>query len=194
MFALVVRFDLHDADAAEGFDALLAETLPLIVEREPGTLVYATHRVEDEPLARVFYEVYTDRAAHATHEATAHTARFLAAVAGLAARTRVDFLDAPSGKGTPAGEIDPTEAVPGCVVDADTDLAGQIYQVDGERFSVRDRAGAGDLVEYDYNWLTGPNEGYGFGVSGPDHPSEAGHETRIREFLAAVDPETGYLA
>ena len=103
MFALVVRFDLHDAEAAAGFDALLAETLPLIIEREPGTLVYATHRVAGEPLARVFYEVYTDRAAHAAHEATVHTARFLAAVGGFAAQTRVDFLDAPSGKGTPGG-------------------------------------------------------------------------------------------
>lgn len=100
MFALVVRFDLRDAEAAAGFDALLAETLPLITEREPGTLVYATHGVEDEPLARVFYEVYTDRAAHRAHEATPHTARFLALLGQYVDRTQVDFLGSPSGKCT----------------------------------------------------------------------------------------------
>ena len=68
MFALVVRFDLHDQDAAAAFDALVADVLPQITALEPGTLVYATHTVEDEPLARVFYEVYTDRDGHRAHE------------------------------------------------------------------------------------------------------------------------------
>lgn len=99
-FALVVRFDLHDAEAAAAFDALLAETLPLIVEREPGTLVYATHHVEDDPLARVFYEVYVDRAAHAAHEATPHTARFLQQTQHYVRSARVDLLGPPRGKGT----------------------------------------------------------------------------------------------
>jgi|SRR3954447_22120786 len=102
MFALVVRFDLHNAVAAAAFDALLAETLPSITEREPGTLVYAAHSVEDDPLARVFYEVYTDRAAHTAHEATPHTARFLAQLRRYVNRTRVDFLGSPTGKGTPS--------------------------------------------------------------------------------------------
>lgn len=102
MFTIVVRFDLIDAEAAAGFDALLAQTLPLISEREPGTLVYATHRVEDEPLARVFYEVYLDRAAHATHEAAPHTARFLGELSHYVASSRVEFLDSPVGKGVPS--------------------------------------------------------------------------------------------
>ena len=99
-FALVVRFDLHDADAAAAFDALLAETLPLIIEREPGTVVYATHQVEDEPLARVFYEVYVDRAAHAAHEAAPHTARFLEQLQQYVRSVRVDLLGPARGKGT----------------------------------------------------------------------------------------------
>ncbi len=101
MFALVVRFDLRDDAAAAAFDALLAEALPLIIEREPGTLVYATHTVADEPLARVFYEIYVDRAAHAAHEAAPHTARFLTAKDQYLTGVRVDFLDSPEGKGTP---------------------------------------------------------------------------------------------
>ena len=45
MFALVVRFDLHDEEAARGFDALVAETTPLIRSQEPETLVsFATDR------------------------------------------------------------------------------------------------------------------------------------------------------
>ena len=99
VFALVVRFDLHDTDAAATFDALVAEVLPQITAHEPGTLVYATHAVEDEPLARVFYEVYTDRDAHRAHEAAPHTARFLAAKDRYVSSARVDFLNSPVGKG-----------------------------------------------------------------------------------------------
>lgn len=99
MFALVVRFDLHDTAAATAFDALVAEVLPQIAAHEPGTLVYATHVVEDEPLARVFYEVYADRDAHRAHEAAPHTAHFLAAKDRHVASVRVDFLTTPTGKG-----------------------------------------------------------------------------------------------
>ncbi|MBA8795264.1 quinol monooxygenase YgiN [Friedmanniella endophytica] len=101
MFALVVRFDLRDAEAADAFDALLAETLPLITEREPGTLVYATHTPQDAPLARIFYEVYADREAHAAHEATPHTSRFLAAVRDWVSDVRLELLGSPTGKGLP---------------------------------------------------------------------------------------------
>ncbi|GAB7193481.1 hypothetical protein NUM3379_41910 [Kineococcus sp. NUM-3379] len=93
MFALVVRFDLPDPEAAGDFDALVADVLPGISAEEPGTLVYATHRVADEPLARVFYEVYRDRAAHAAHEARPATAAFLERVGALVSAVRVEFLD-----------------------------------------------------------------------------------------------------
>ena len=42
---------------------------------EPGTLVYQPYTVEGEPLARIFYEVYRDRAAHADHELQPHTVK-----------------------------------------------------------------------------------------------------------------------
>ena len=102
VFALIVRFDLHDTDAAAAFDALVAEVLPQITAHEPGTLVYATHAVEDEPLARVFYEVYADRDAHRAHEAAPHTAHFLATKERYVSSSRVDFLDSPVGKGVAA--------------------------------------------------------------------------------------------
>src|SRR4051794_11680541 len=76
--------------------------------------------------------------------------------------------------------IDPTENPNGPVVFT--------FEVDGERFAVTSR-GAGD---WGYEWLTGPNPGYGFGVSGPpmDDPDE--HRERVRAFLRDIDPATGY--
>jgi quinol monooxygenase YgiN len=43
MFGLSVRFTCKDPRSAEGFDALVAETVPQIRQHEPGTLVYAVH-------------------------------------------------------------------------------------------------------------------------------------------------------
>lgn len=50
-----MRSDLRDEAAAAEFDVLVAQTLPLIAEREPGTLQYAIHHVDGEPLARMFH-------------------------------------------------------------------------------------------------------------------------------------------
>jgi quinol monooxygenase YgiN len=92
VFALIVRFDLPDAAAAQAFDELTAHAVPLIRANEPGTLVYEPHAVEGEPLSRVFYEVYRDREAHAEHERQPHTMQFLAGVRALVTTTRVELL------------------------------------------------------------------------------------------------------
>ncbi|MGW5386925.1 putative quinol monooxygenase [Nocardia sp. NPDC003963] len=102
MFALVVRFDLKDAEAAEGFDRLVTETAEGIAEHEPGTLVYATHTVEDAPLSRVFYEVYRDRDAFEEHERQPHTRRFLDKRPDYVADFRVEFLTPAAAKGLPS--------------------------------------------------------------------------------------------
>ena len=99
MFAIVVRFDLKDEAAARGFDALMGKTLVAIRDLEPGTLIYAVHRVEDSPLSRVFYELYSSRDAHAQHESTEHMVRAFAEMEHYVVNTRVEFLEAPSGKG-----------------------------------------------------------------------------------------------
>lgn len=100
MFGLVVHFTCADAAAAAGFDRLAADTVALIREREPGTLVYAVHRIEGQPLARVFYELYRDHAAFDVHERQAHTRRFLVARNQfLAADPEVEFLTLQTGKG-----------------------------------------------------------------------------------------------
>ena len=69
MFGLFVRFTCKDEASAEAYDRLVAETLEGIETGEPGTLVYASHLVEGQPLQRIFYELYRDKAAFEAHEA-----------------------------------------------------------------------------------------------------------------------------
>ena len=99
MFGLVVRFELRDAESAERFDRLVAETGEGIKAYEPGTLVYATHRVQDAPLSRVFYEIYRDRAAFEEHERQPHTVRFLSGRSEFIESVRVEFIEPITTKG-----------------------------------------------------------------------------------------------
>lgn len=92
MFAIAVRFDLPDPAAAAEFDELVARTVPGILAEEEGTLVYVPHRVEGEPLARLFYEVYADRDGHRAHEARPATAAFLDRVRELVTSVRAEML------------------------------------------------------------------------------------------------------
>jgi quinol monooxygenase YgiN len=100
MFGLFARFTCKDEASAEAYDRLVAETIEAIKATEPGTLVYASHRVEGQPLQRIFYELYQDRAAFEAHEAAPHTARYLAGRDQYLASTEVDWLTLQTGKGT----------------------------------------------------------------------------------------------
>jgi quinol monooxygenase YgiN len=100
MFGLSVRFTCKDADSAQGFDKLVAETVTQIKQHEPGTLVYAVHTVEGQPLQRIFYELYRDRAAFDAHEGQPHTRRMLADREQFLVSVEVDFLTLQVGKGT----------------------------------------------------------------------------------------------
>jgi hypothetical protein len=44
-----------------------------------------------------------------------------------------------------------------------------------------------------YDWLSGPNKGYGFGSSGKPNRSMEEHRESTRAFLAMIDPNTGYI-
>jgi quinol monooxygenase YgiN len=92
MFALVVRFELHPGQGP-AFDALMARTVPAIRTAEPGTLVYVCCRVDGAPDARLFMELYTDRAAFEQHERTPATLRFLTERTAMIATSRVEFLE-----------------------------------------------------------------------------------------------------
>lgn len=61
--------------------------------------------------------------------------------------------------------------------------------VDGEVFTLTPD-------EYDgttYTWVSGPNPGYGFGLSPTTGASLEQHRAHIRAFLAEIDPGTGHL-
>ena len=100
MFGLTVRFTCKDQASAEAYDRLVAETIEQIKLHEPGTIVYASHTVKDQPLQRIFYELYKDKAAFEAHEAAPHTRRYLAERGQYLASTEVDWLTLQTGKGT----------------------------------------------------------------------------------------------
>lgn len=99
MFGLVVRFVCRDEEAAAAFDELTAETLEHIRRTEPGTLLYVAHAVKGQPLQRVFYELYRDRAAFEEHEAQDHVKAFLAQRAAHLESFEVDFVTPVASKG-----------------------------------------------------------------------------------------------
>jgi quinol monooxygenase YgiN len=100
MFGLFVRFTCKDQASAEAYDRLVTETIDAIKTDEPGTLVYASHLVDGQPLERIFYELYRDRAAFDAHGAAPHTRRYLAERGQYLASTEVDYLTLQAGKGT----------------------------------------------------------------------------------------------
>ena len=101
MLALVVRFELKDPQCASAFDSLVEATVSGIRSGEPGTLVYATHTVTNEPLVRIFYEVYQDHSAFEEHERQPHTRRFLSERDRYTSAVRVEFLKPAETKGLP---------------------------------------------------------------------------------------------
>ena len=88
------------------------------------------------------------------------------------------------------------DAVPGVAPEGhgEADVPSFTLEVDGEQFAVRMVVDpAAGYADTGYTWLSGPNEGYGFGIGGPPNPSREEHRQRIREFLAMVGPTTGYI-
>jgi quinol monooxygenase YgiN len=100
MLGLSVRFTCKDEAAAQAYDKLAAETIEGIRAHEPGTIVYAVHTVDGQPLQRIHYELYRDRAAFEAHEAAPHSRRYLAERGAYLASTEVDWLTLQAGKGT----------------------------------------------------------------------------------------------
>ncbi|MEZ0579032.1 hypothetical protein [Nocardioides sp. MH1] len=60
--------------------------------------------------------------------------------------------------------------------------------VDGETFELRTDEHGGTH----YDWVSGPNAGYGFGSS-PTAGTVDQHVENIRVFLSMIDPATGYI-
>jgi quinol monooxygenase YgiN len=100
MYGLTVRFTCKDQASADAYDRLVTETVEQIKTGEPGTLIYAVHTVRDQPLQRIFYELYADKEAFDAHGAAPHTRRYLAERDQYLASTEVDWLTLTAGKGT----------------------------------------------------------------------------------------------
>jgi quinol monooxygenase YgiN len=98
---LVVRLDVHDEAAATALDALLTDLVDQVTANEPGALVYVVHTVEGEPLARMFYELYSDEEAFRQHQETPYFKAFVAARAPLLAARRAERLGVAAAKGLP---------------------------------------------------------------------------------------------
>jgi quinol monooxygenase YgiN len=97
-YALHVVFTLRSEEAARAFDNLVAETL-IGIRAEPGTIVYTVHTPVDQPLVRVFYELYASEDAFRDHENQVHTKLMLADRAQfLAQPPQVTFMHQTMGK------------------------------------------------------------------------------------------------
>ncbi|GLV79197.1 putative quinol monooxygenase [Streptomyces hygroscopicus] len=97
-FALVARFELRDKAAADAFDALAEQMLTGVKNHEPGALAYIVHTVLDEPMTRVFYELYEDRAAFDRHQEQPHVQHFLTEAEQHISALHVTFLHSGAGK------------------------------------------------------------------------------------------------
>lgn len=93
MFALVIRLDLVDEKAADAFDRLTEEAVAQVTAHGIP-LTYATYRVDQEPLARIFYEVYADETAFKKHQQTDYMRAYHEAKQPLIAARRLEFLNA----------------------------------------------------------------------------------------------------
>ncbi len=90
-----------------------------------------------------------------------------------------------------SGDGDEPPAMPGVYRGTEGRPGPVLFTLDvaGERFAIR-RAGDGGTA---YDWLSGPNKGYGFVSSGTPNRSVEEHRQSIRGFLAMIDPDTGYI-
>jgi len=106
------------------------------------------------------------------------------------------FPETYAGHGRAAMAADGTAPRPGLAPrsEAPAHVWETVLTVDGERFLVALRSHDGTRHEYDYAWVSGPNDNYGFTSSGYSVLGEEDLVEAIRGFLAGIDPETGYLA
>jgi len=87
------------------------------------------------------------------------------------------------------GEDRGSEAMPGVAPPEPTYGPVLTMDVDGESFELRQNGRGGT----NYDWLSGTNDGYGFGASPTEGSSLDDHRQRIRDFLNGIDPATGFI-
>lgn len=172
------------------------ETFEVAAVEPPHALVLTTQRGRTFGSWAIVLTAYDAPSGPATHvqlrlRLTPVKHRRLAGTLG-------ELLDASTVAGLAAGlrERVGVRAVPGWAPASERPSYDDVRElaVDGERFRVARRSG--ESCTYDYTWLTGPNDGYGFTTSmNVEHTmTDAEHEQTLRDFLSGIDPATGYLA
>jgi quinol monooxygenase YgiN len=66
-----------------GMEKAARQMIAYVKEHEPGTLTYILHRSTADPTEFVFYEVYADQGALATHSGSEQMKKFFGAAGGL---------------------------------------------------------------------------------------------------------------
>lgn len=170
------------------------------VAEVPGVVVSRLEDLVDFTRARVDEGNEHLRAHVALYEGDARwVAAHAAELAGPALGTQpsppiaLDPVDGHSEPGWLSAEGDGRPAQPGLYQGGPQVPVVESFrlEVEGELFDVEVDARGGS----NYAWVSGPNEGYGFGSSGPglEAPTEQ-HEESIRGFLSMIDRATGYIA
>ena len=91
--------------------------------------------------------------------------------------------------GEQTGEYRSLDAMPGVAPPEPTYGPALTIEVDGEAFEFRPDGRGGTH----YDWLGGPNDGYGFTISPTEGCSLDDHRGFIRNFLDQIDPATGFI-
>jgi quinol monooxygenase YgiN len=65
------------------FQAEAEKMISHVTANEPDTLMYVLHRAQSDPSEFLFYEVYADQAALATHGSSAAMQTFFGALGGI---------------------------------------------------------------------------------------------------------------
>ena len=71
------------ADKTAAFEDEAKKMIAHVQENEPGTQTYVCHRSTADPTVYVFYEVYADQAAFATHGGSPAMQAFFGAMPGI---------------------------------------------------------------------------------------------------------------
>jgi quinol monooxygenase YgiN len=101
VIATLLRVECRDNAAAAEFDRFTANVFEHVSDHEPGTLVFASHGVEGQPLTRVFYEVYRDLADANIHARAEPLRELLARHKSLVASVEIEQLILQQAKGLP---------------------------------------------------------------------------------------------
>lgn len=88
MVAVIFRVKMKPGKEEEAL-AQFRQMVESVEKNEPGTLVYAFHRLQDDPSEIVFWEAYADDAAFKNHMSTPHMGAMRAAFGELFDTTTV---------------------------------------------------------------------------------------------------------